>query len=359
MQQGDIHLQTNNTLPLHHSIYWISILADYLNNIYEIEAETLLSGTGISTRDLNNNEAFITPAQELQVFRNAVRLIQDPKLGLIIGNQFSIIANNIVTIPAIFCTNLLDVMASFSFRYIDLTSTYFRWNLEVHDNLAFLRAEELINLKDIVSFVSELEFVSTFRSACFFLGHPLHAKEIRFSYPRPIYSSHYQDIFQCPLVFGAEHNIIIFNSHYLFEPLPMSNSLIKQAYDKQCNSKILRLQMLGSTIDRIKHELIFHEEGVLRFNQLAHRLSVSPRTLRRHLATHGISYMELLKDYRKNKAIDWLKTTNSSIERIATELGYSDVPNFYHAFKQWTGTTPSKFRELERQEDQRLPATKN
>lgn len=34
-----------------------------------------------------------------------------------------------------------------------------------------------------------------------------------------------------------------------------------------------------------------------------------------------------------------------SMEEIAEKPGYSDVASFYHAFKTWTGTTPSNCRK--------------
>ena len=90
---------------------------------------------------------------------------------------------------------------------------------------------------------------------------------------------------------------------------------------------------------------MFPEAEFPSFEQLARRLNVSPRTLRRHLTAEGTSFKNLLNDIRKEKAIELLNNTNFSIEKIATELGYNDVPNFYHAFKIWTGTTPSNYRK--------------
>jgi len=101
---------------------------------------------------------------------------------------------------------------------------------------------------------------------------------------------------------------------------------------------------VGSTLDKIKQELLIQEDGIPSLEQLARRLNISPRTLRRHLSTEGTSYKNLVRDMRREKAMDLLDRTDCPIERIAIELGYSDVPNFYHAFKKWTGVTPSEYR---------------
>ena len=74
------------------------------------------------------------------------------------------------------------------------------------------------------------------------------------------------------------------------------------------------------------------------------RSSITSRTLRRKLEAEGTSYSELLASVRKALAIDYLSTTTLSTEDIASTLGFSDAVGFRHAFKRWTGMTPSDVR---------------
>ena len=70
---------------------------------------------------------------------------------------------------------------------------------------------------------------------------------------------------------------------------------------------------------------------------------ITSRTLRRKLEAEGTSYSELLASVRA-LAIDYLSTTTLSTEDIASTLGFSDAVGFRHAFKRWTGMTPSDVR---------------
>jgi AraC-like DNA-binding protein len=338
-----IHLKSNNCLPLYRSVNSVTILADYARK-YGIESDLLLAGCGIQSHDLHDPEMFITTKQEMMVFRRIIKLIPDPKLGLHVGRKYNISANNKVAIPAMFCNTFLDFI-KMMFRYIEVTLAYFRYDLTVKDNLAFLRKEELIDLGDLRSFVTDRELMSVYMMASGALGTPLVLNEIRLAYPKPDYASYYQEIYNCPVTFDADENMISFDKSFLFMPLPMSNALARNAYEKECKRVYLRLKDKGTTLDKIRQELLYQDEGIPSLEQIALRLNISSRTLRRHLTAEGTSYKILVNDMRKEKALDLLNTTNYPIEKIATELGYSDGPNFYHAFKSWTGITPSEYRK--------------
>jgi len=236
-------------------------------------------------------------------------------------------------------------------RYIEVTLAYFRYELTVKDNLAILRKEELIDLGDLRSFVTDRELMSVYMMASGALGSPLLLNEIRLAYPKPDYASYYQEIFNCPVMFDAGENMISFDMSFLFMPLPMANPLARKAYEKECKRVHLRLKEEGTTLEKIQQELLYQDEGVPSLEQIALRLNISSRTLRRHLTAEGTSYKILVNDMRKEKALDLLNTTTYSIEKISMELGYSDVPNFYHAFKGWTGITPSEYRKKNHQQD--------
>lgn len=84
--------------------------------------------------------------------------------------------------------------------------------------------------------------------------------------------------------------------------------------------------------------------GVRTIQSVANELSISSSTLKRRLAAEGTSFRELLQESLLNLAQLRLLDRSTSVSEVAAELGYSDVTNFSHAFKSWTGTSPSHFR---------------
>jgi AraC-like DNA-binding protein len=80
-------------------------------------------------------------------------------------------------------------------------------------------------------------------------------------------------------------------------------------------------------------------------SQIARRLAISERTLRRQLADHGETFQSIATRARRDAAESLLTTTGHSIADIAFLTGFSDQTAFTRAFKRWTGTTPAAFRD--------------
>ncbi len=338
-----IHLKSTDRLNLKRSIYSVIILVEYAKK-FNLPAEVLLYGSTLSPSDLGDPEMFISPEEELRIFKRAISLIPDPKIGLEIGRLHNVSTMTRVAIPAMFCDTVLDAI-HMMFKYIDLTQTYCKYELTVKGDLAIMSCEELIVFGDLRRFLCERDTVSAYTLFYNVLGAPFILKELKLTYPRPEYAKAYQDIFNCPITFNADRYQVIFDKSYLSQRMPLANALTRETYEKECKRAYARLHEQTSTLDRIHQELLFPHDELPSFGKLARRLNMSTRTLRRHLAAEGISFRSLLHDIRKNKALELISSTDLPIETIAVKLGYKDVANFYHAFKKWTGTTPISYRK--------------
>ena len=78
---------------------------------------------------------------------------------------------------------------------------------------------------------------------------------------------------------------------------------------------------------------------------LARALSVSERTLHRQLEEQGTSLHALKVAVRREQAIEQLCRTASPIKQIARFVGFASEKTFARAFLQWTGKSPSDYRQ--------------
>jgi len=58
----------------------------------------------------------------------------------------------------------------------------------------------------------------------------------------------------------------------------------------------------------------------------------------------GIPLGSYLKNYRLNRAMALLRTSNMSISEIATETGFTSPQAFSRSFRKETGVTPRSYR---------------
>ncbi len=137
---------------------------------------------------------------------------------------------------------------------------------------------------------------------------------------------------------------IRFDAALLAQPLPLFHLSTHAACLRVCDALMTGL---ASRFDLVRHikEIILKATGrPPALPELALELCVSQRTLRRRLVSLDTSYNKILEDVRKELAVRYLTTTQMTTEDIAQLIGYSEAANFRHAFKRWTGASPSSYR---------------
>lgn len=82
--------------------------------------------------------------------------------------------------------------------------------------------------------------------------------------------------------------------------------------------------------------------------RVAMRLGLSTRTLQRRLELERLTFQHVLEKLRHRMAIDYLRTTQLSLNEISALLGYTDATAFGRAFRRWTGRSPAAFRRDQR-----------
>ena len=84
--------------------------------------------------------------------------------------------------------------------------------------------------------------------------------------------------------------------------------------------------------------------GKVRVEDVARSLGMSKRTLARRLSDEGLNFTEILQQLRRDLAVRYLDDRRLHVSKIAWLLGFREVSAFTHAFKRWTGKTPSQIR---------------
>ena len=80
---------------------------------------------------------------------------------------------------------------------------------------------------------------------------------------------------------------------------------------------------------------------------VAGRLGLHPRTLRRRLRQEGTSFEAIKDEVRYAAARELLMLGALDIADIAFTLDYASVSSFVHAFRRWSGMSPGRWRQRE------------
>ncbi|MBB1041994.1 MAG: AraC family transcriptional regulator ligand-binding domain-containing protein [Dietzia sp.] len=86
------------------------------------------------------------------------------------------------------------------------------------------------------------------------------------------------------------------------------------------------------------------DTGTSTLGDVAALLSVSPRTLQRHLTGEGTSFSGIRDEVRRDVAARLLATTEIPLYQIASALALDDVTTFSQYARRWWGVTARQFR---------------
>jgi AraC-like DNA-binding protein len=146
--------------------------------------------------------------------------------------------------------------------------------------------------------------------------------------------------------FGADRDEFALNADARELPLIHADSYLNDLLLKYCESALADrkgdMSRLRTRVENAISSVLPH--GRVRVEDVARSLGMSKRTLARRLSDEGLNFTEILQQLRRDLAVRYLDDRRLHVSKIAWLLGFHEVSAFTHAFKRWTGNTPSEIR---------------
>ena len=179
-----------------------------------------------------------------------------------------------------------------------------------------------------------------------FTGVPLRPLRLSLCQCEPAWRQAYEEVFDCPLKFGAAQNALVFARHDFELPLVSRNAEVEALVAGGVEDALRRLerdapslrQEVGNAIDRLLRG------GEPTLQVVAHQMHRSVRTLQRQLAAEGLRFTDVLDERRREAGQRYLAGNAGTAEEVAFLLGFATPSSFFRAFKRWTGSTPEAWR---------------
>ncbi len=315
-----------------------------------LDVDAIYERLGYDTRQLSLKEC--RPRHDLQAYfwRVVEDVTQDSEVGLRLCPYLPVFRGQVLEYLAMSSPTFGDGIRTLA-KYQRLISDAFKVRLQQDENGVRIVLTGTSNDAPAlrhpeICFV--YEFIQALRAVA---EDDFHPRSVRLCCDRRVSQEEYDTIFGCPVYFGSEESEIWIDPQTLAMASPHYEPDLLHLHEQYAVSRLDRLAR-QDLIDGIYNHLCRQFENDSPVNHVnctldsvAKELGVPLRRLRARLAAENLCFREIFKRARYAFARQKLRQEKEPLEEIAHLTGFSEPSTFYRAFKEWSGLTPSEYRE--------------
>lgn len=219
--------------------------------------------------------------------------------------------------------------------------------LEVESGIAEFQLVTKYSKRDSVALFGDLTgLASHYRLFAWLVDLPFELVEVRMCYPQLVSDEVSAFLIPFPITYNAEVNALRFPAHLLDRPVirsPQELERLLARFPFDVDDTRGPSVLLGERVRTIMITSLSAQGSIATSIDVAATLGISVSTLKRRLKNEHTSYRAIKEALLLTKAVEALEAGNQSIEVLAGCLGFADAVSFRHAFKRWTGYSPSQY----------------
>lgn len=161
----------------------------------------------------------------------------------------------------------------------------------------------------------------------------------------PAYAAHYAAHFGVPVQFDQASDAVVIRTELLDFQLNGAVPELHRQAKSQLLHRVSTLTASSSMVGQLGRLFAEHPDLLMSgLDAAAARLQMQPRTLQRRLHEEHLTFSDIQSQSQLHMTCALLRNTNCSVDEISERLGFSDRRAFTRAFKRWTNTSPSNYR---------------
>lgn len=307
----------------------------------------LLSCAELTTAQLKQPKSRVLASQLASIVSSCWQISGDELLGFtqqkVKLGMFKLLAERLVTCKT------FDEVLTHTASFYNLTGDQLQFEIKKNDVqiLVSINANFKSNHDNHFtnSLLSELLLLICHRFFSWLVGQVIPLSIVQVKHEKPQHHEEYRLMYPCPCIYQSDINALLFDAKYLglpvvqiheelleyFKQIPMQ-WFKKQSYYDTCSAQVLRL-LEDATLETKSN-----------LETVAAKLNMTSRTLRRKLIAEGSRFQQLKDNVKRDKAISLFEQPNLTLAEISLAVGFTELATFSRAFKNWTGVSPSAYR---------------
>jgi AraC-like DNA-binding protein len=310
---------------------------------WNVRPEQLLGPLGLRAELLEEPLARLPHDEMRALVERARELTGEPGLGFYMGLEQRISSYGYLGFAAMSAATVREAL-ELTVQFVPAVTNAFDVRIHAEGSLTAFVIDLHVDLGSVADVITIGMLLGMWQ-----LGTALTGTELTgitdFTIPEPHYYRRFAHLLP-KARFGQPVNRVLCEAWMLDLPLLTSDRAGLRLARNQCQAMLDALVAESGLVQRVRGLVARSSSRPASMAEVAAAEGVSPRTLKRKLAAHGVSFSELLSDARRETALRLLSTSSLSVDAIAKRLGYSTAPNFIRAFRRWTGETPITYRRM-------------
>jgi AraC-like DNA-binding protein len=309
-----------------------------------VDAEPLLSRAELSRARLTEDPGGISVVSQLRFLELAAAETNDPLLGLHVAAELDMRDIGILFYLTAASATVAEALEHLV-RYGATTNEEIRLDISRHDDRTVLTIQHVLPTDEPRRQHAELIALAFIRVLRFLTNRDFVPLRTSFAHGRNWGLREVHRILRCPVEFMQATESWVFPKSVTELPIISEDSrllrILEAHADELLSERHTAVGLLDSVEDQLQRLL---PTGRIQAAVVAEQLGMSERSFRRRLAEEGSSFGEVLDRLRNRLALRYLEDEQVSVKQTAWLLGYSEAGAFNHAFRRWTGSSPSKVR---------------
>ena len=305
----------------------------------------LLQRVGLSESELGNPQRRLSVAAQAEFLERAGQALGDTAFGLHLAEGANPRQSGVLFYVGSAAKDFGEAQALFA-RYLRIVNESARVKL-TREREGMVAEWSFVGVsRHLIRQNVEFGLAVVVRGGREITGRDLHPIRVAFAHERTNDLKEFERFFGCRVEFGQPHDQMAFSSETLALPLVTGDPHLLETLRPFCDEAArVRHTVTGSMRAAVENEIQrFLPDGRAQAETVARSLAVSPRTLARRLAKEGTTFADVVDHLRRSLAAQYLHESNFTLAQIGWLLGYEGPTSFHHAFKRWTGRSPSVAR---------------